>query len=171
MVGLECFKELVDRHTAARERHWFLAGYWLLSQNFRLFRADRIATVQVIAETFKLHGEFDVRGFTQERLQNLLAHWQTEIWLETTPETIWREFVPPRAELKVEDSLAVRRERSRTVCGEVARVKSPARGRNREPRFTKKIGMHLRAGNSAVTAVIEDSELRGSHGGFPDALG
>jgi predicted DNA-binding transcriptional regulator YafY len=91
--------------------YWFLAAYCLLRQDFRLFRADRIATVQITAETFESHGEFDVRGFTQERLRETPAQWQTEVWLETTPETIWRGLVPPRAKLTVEDKGMVLRYR------------------------------------------------------------
>jgi predicted DNA-binding transcriptional regulator YafY len=83
--------------------HWFLAAYCLLRQDFRLFRADRIAAVQVMPETFEPPADFDVREFTRGRLQETPAQWQTEVWLETTPQTIWYGLVPPRAKLTVEN--------------------------------------------------------------------
>ncbi len=84
--------------------YWFLAAYCLLRQDFRLFRVDRIATVRRTTERFEPPDDFDVRGFTQERLQAAPAQWQTEVWLETTPETVWYELIPPRAKLTVENN-------------------------------------------------------------------
>jgi predicted DNA-binding transcriptional regulator YafY len=91
------------------EGYWFLAAYCLLRHDFRLFRADRIGSAHITTETFEPRNDFDVRAFTQERLQETPAHWQTEVWLETTPETIWRGLVPPRAKLTVEgDGMVIR---------------------------------------------------------------
>jgi predicted DNA-binding transcriptional regulator YafY len=89
--------------------YWFLAAYCLLRQDFRLFRADRIGNVQITTQTFEPRHDFDVRAFTQERLRETPAQWQTEVWLETTPATIWRGLVPARAKLSVEgDGMVIR---------------------------------------------------------------
>jgi predicted DNA-binding transcriptional regulator YafY len=83
---------------------WFLAAYCLLRQDYRLFRADRISTVQRSSETFNPPSNFDVREFTKERLQTAPKQWKTEVWLETTPETLWYELIPARAKLTVENN-------------------------------------------------------------------
>jgi predicted DNA-binding transcriptional regulator YafY len=81
---------------------WFLAAFCLLRQDLRLFRADRIADLHKTQVAFEPPAQFDVQDFTTERLHATPARFDTEVWLEVSPETIRYELVPPRAKLTVE---------------------------------------------------------------------
>jgi predicted DNA-binding transcriptional regulator YafY len=81
---------------------WFLAAHCLLRHDLRLFRVDRIASVQKTQTPFEPPNHFDVRDFTKEKLQTTPAQFKTEVWLELNPETIPYDLVPPRAIFKAE---------------------------------------------------------------------
>lgn len=81
---------------------WFLAAHCLLRQDLRLFRVDRIADTRITQVTFEHPAGFDVRGFTEKRLQDIPTQWKTEVWLEATPETLRYDLLPPRASVSSE---------------------------------------------------------------------
>jgi predicted DNA-binding transcriptional regulator YafY len=88
---------------------WFLAAHCLLRADLRLFRADRIVSAHSSTQTFEYPAHFNVREFTQERLQDTPTQWRTEVWLEATSETLRYDLLLPRAALHQEsDGMIVR---------------------------------------------------------------
>ena len=88
---------------------WFLAAYCLDRQDKRLFRIDRIAAAQKTQVGFEPPEGFDVRAFLEQRLQNVPARWQVEVWLGATFETLRYDLVLARASVAEEDGGVVLR--------------------------------------------------------------
>jgi predicted DNA-binding transcriptional regulator YafY len=74
---------------------WFVAGYCLLRDGLRLFRVDRVKSVEGLAETFTPPSDFDLRAFVYERIALAHAPWPVEVWLELSPAAV--EARLPRA--------------------------------------------------------------------------
>ena len=81
---------------------WFLAAYCLWRQDERLFRVDRIQRAHKMQTSFEAPVHFDIRGFTDRRLQNVPTRWATEVWLEVTLATLRYDLLPPRTSTKEE---------------------------------------------------------------------
>ena len=74
---------------------WFLAGYFHLRKDLRLFRVDRIATAERLAGTFGSPQDFDLRAFLYERIAMASSPWEIEVWLDLPPNDV--EARLPRA--------------------------------------------------------------------------
>jgi predicted DNA-binding transcriptional regulator YafY len=59
--------------------HWYIAGYCILRQEYRLFRLDRIQSAEVLPETFSPAKDFDCQAFVIERLATIPARWIIEV--------------------------------------------------------------------------------------------
>ena len=104
------------------EGTWFLAAYCLLRQDWRLFRVDRILTAHKTQVGFEHPAHFDVRNFTEQALQNTPAQWKTEVWLETTSETLRYDLLPARASVTDENGGVVLRCGVNDLKGYAARL-------------------------------------------------
>jgi predicted DNA-binding transcriptional regulator YafY len=65
---------------------WFLAGYCCLRRAQRLFRVDRIKSLEVTQEVFVAPTDFDLRDFVQKSLASVATPFLIEVYLEATPE-------------------------------------------------------------------------------------
>jgi predicted DNA-binding transcriptional regulator YafY len=59
--------------------HWYVVGYCLLRQAPRMFRMDRVRTVQFLAETFERAEHFDCREYIITQLATMPATWSIEV--------------------------------------------------------------------------------------------
>jgi predicted DNA-binding transcriptional regulator YafY len=48
--------------------HWYLVGYCCLRRDYRMFRLDRVQSMQVLAETFTHAADFDVQAYMRDQL-------------------------------------------------------------------------------------------------------
>lgn len=101
---------------------WFLSAYCLLRQDLRLFRADRILETHVTQVSFTPPPDFDVRGFTTRRLQDIPTSWRVEVWLEATSQTLRYDLLSTRADLHEESNGFVLRCGVNDLVGFAARL-------------------------------------------------
>jgi predicted DNA-binding transcriptional regulator YafY len=59
--------------------HWYLVGYCHLRQGYRLFRLDRIQTMQLLEESFARVEDFDVQTYLHEHLGKMSSRWRIEV--------------------------------------------------------------------------------------------
>jgi predicted DNA-binding transcriptional regulator YafY len=59
--------------------HWYVVGYCSLRQAPRMFRMDRVRTVQFLAETFERVEHFDCREYIIKQLATIPATWSIEV--------------------------------------------------------------------------------------------
>src|SRR5262249_37967207 len=74
-----------------------LAAYCLLRGGLRLFRVDRVKTVESLAEVFEPTGDFDLRAFLHERIALAAAPWQVEVWLDLPAQALEARLPPAMA--------------------------------------------------------------------------
>ena len=67
---------------------WFLAAHCLLREDFRLFRIDRVKSVEQLAEHFERPNDFKLSEFVYQSIAFAPAPYQVEVWLEQTPEQL-----------------------------------------------------------------------------------
>jgi len=65
---------------------WYTIGYCHLRQGQRLFRLDRVISVEVTNEIFTRPAGFQALAEVQQALASVPAAWQVEVWLETSLE-------------------------------------------------------------------------------------
>lgn len=78
---------------------WFLGAYCTLRRGQRLFRVDRVATIELEAETFEPPLSFDMKEFVYRSLAYAADDWKIEIWLDLSPDDALRRFPVAYAEL------------------------------------------------------------------------
>jgi predicted DNA-binding transcriptional regulator YafY len=71
---------------------WFLAGHCCLRQEERLFRVDRIRSLEVSQESFTPPENIDVRHFVISRLVSVPAPMLIEVYVEASLEYLEREL-------------------------------------------------------------------------------
>ncbi|HEY1353811.1 MAG TPA: YafY family protein [Ktedonobacteraceae bacterium] len=59
--------------------HWYVVGYCCLRQAPRMFRLDRVRSVQFLAETFERAEHFDCREYILKQLATIPATWSIEV--------------------------------------------------------------------------------------------
>lgn len=59
--------------------HWYVVGYCCLRQAPRMFRMDRVRSVQFLPETFERAEDFDCREYIIKHLATIPATWSIEI--------------------------------------------------------------------------------------------
>jgi predicted DNA-binding transcriptional regulator YafY len=69
---------------------WYAIGYCHLRQEQRLFRLDRILSVEPLNETFSLPEDFSALSAVQQALASVPSTWQIEVSLQTTLEKALR---------------------------------------------------------------------------------
>lgn len=80
-------------HTDGR---WYLIGHCLSREALRTFRLDRVADLEVSAETFKRPSHFDARAYLRERMPFVQSEYQIDVWIEMSIEEAVRTFAPWR---------------------------------------------------------------------------
>jgi len=59
--------------------HWYVVGYCCLRQAPRMFRMDRVHSVQFLSETFERAEDFDCREYIIKHLATIPATWSIEV--------------------------------------------------------------------------------------------
>lgn len=59
--------------------HWYVVGYCCLRQAPRMFRMDRVSSVQFLCETFERAEDFDCRAYIIKHLATVPATWSIEV--------------------------------------------------------------------------------------------
>lgn len=73
---------------------WYLAAWCHLRQAMRVFRLDRVVSMEVVAETFVRPVGFDSLAFVMENLAMTPYGWEVEVLLETTLERAKQQLSP-----------------------------------------------------------------------------
>jgi predicted DNA-binding transcriptional regulator YafY len=73
--------------------HWYAVGYCYLRQGIRVFRLDRILTLEVREERFTPPANFDCLAYTIQAFAAIPSRWLAEVLLQTGLERI-RDLVP-----------------------------------------------------------------------------
>jgi predicted DNA-binding transcriptional regulator YafY len=77
---------------------WFLGAYCTLRRGQRLFRVDRIASIEMERETFEPPVGFDMKEFVYRGLAHASDDWKIEIWLDCSVDDALRRFPVAYAE-------------------------------------------------------------------------
>lgn len=77
---------------------WYLGAYCTLRRGPRLFRVDRIASIELEDGTFDPPSNFDMKAFVYRGLAFAADEWKVEVWLDLTPEDALRRFPVAYAE-------------------------------------------------------------------------
>ncbi|HEX4810659.1 MAG TPA: YafY family protein [Bryobacteraceae bacterium] len=77
-------------HTDGR---WYLIGHCLSREAVRTFRLDRVADLDVDAETFKRPINFDARAYLRERMPFVESDYQIDVWIDMPIAEAERTFV------------------------------------------------------------------------------
>lgn len=64
--------------------HWYVVGYCCLRQGMRMFRLDRMQSVQFLRETFIRDETFDCQAYVHKQLATIPAVWAVEVEFQTT---------------------------------------------------------------------------------------
>jgi len=93
--GGEESKRLLDPYGVAyRAGFWYLVGYCHLRHDLRVFRMERVITVEHLADTsFERPEGFDVLAYIEESISNTPGVWTLDVRLETTLEKA-RQLIP-----------------------------------------------------------------------------
>jgi len=76
---------------------WYTIGYCHLRSGQRLFRLDRIESIQMTSETFQQRDGFQALEAVSQALASVPRVWQVEVWLETTLEEAHQQTRQPKA--------------------------------------------------------------------------
>ena len=60
-------------------RHWYLVGYCCLRRSYRLFRLDRIQSLELLANTFQRADDFDLEVYMQALLSASTPQYQIRV--------------------------------------------------------------------------------------------
>lgn len=71
---------------------WFLGAYCTLRRGQRLFRVDRIASVELEKEQFDPPISFDMKEFVYRGLAYAADDWKVEVWLDLSVDDALRRF-------------------------------------------------------------------------------
>ena len=80
-------------HTDGR---WYLIGQCLSREALRTFRLDRVAELEVGAQTFERPANFDVRSYLQQQMPFVQSEYQIDVWIDMPKEEAARTFAPWR---------------------------------------------------------------------------
>lgn len=98
--GKESTREVDVYGLVYRGGYWYSAGYCHLRQDLRVFRLDRISTVEMRDETFIRPLDFDCVEYVMRSLSTTPATWPVEILLETTLDEARQQISPAVASLE-----------------------------------------------------------------------
>ena len=76
-------------HTDGR---WYLIGHCLSRAALRTFRLDRVADLEVCAETFKRPASFDARQYLRDHMPFIQSDYQIDVWIDMPFEEAERTF-------------------------------------------------------------------------------
>lgn len=98
--GKESAREVDIYGVVYRAGYWYCTGYCHLRQDLRVFRLDRIGSVEMRAETFTRPPDFDCVDYVMRSLAATPVTWPVEILLETTLAEAQRYISPAVATLE-----------------------------------------------------------------------
>ena len=101
--GEESEREVDVYGLVYRAGYWYSAGYCHLRQDLRVFRLDRIGTVEMRDETFTRPADFDCVDYVMHSLATTPITWPVEILLETTLAEAQEVILPAVATLEETD--------------------------------------------------------------------
>lgn len=101
--GKESTREADIYGLVYRGGYWYSVGYCHLRQDLRVFRLDRINTVEMRDETFTRPLDFDCVEHVMHSLSTTPATWPVEILLETTLAEARQVILPAVASLEETD--------------------------------------------------------------------
>jgi predicted DNA-binding transcriptional regulator YafY len=68
--------------------YWYLVGYCRLRRGVRMFRLDRMQSIEVLAEAFTRPDDFDIAAYMHEHLSRATARWQIKIAFQAPRYTV-----------------------------------------------------------------------------------
>jgi predicted DNA-binding transcriptional regulator YafY len=77
---------------------WFLGAYCTLRRGQRLFRVDRIRSIEIEKETFEPPQQFDMKEFVYRGLAYASDDWKVDVWLDISVDEALRRFPVAYAE-------------------------------------------------------------------------
>lgn len=87
-----------------RAGFWYAVGYCHLRQDVRVFRLDRIVSVEINKTTYIRPRDFDCLGYVTRSLATMPATWLVDVLLETTLEVAQHLISPALATLEQTDA-------------------------------------------------------------------
>lgn len=100
---------------------WYLVAYCCLRKGFRLFRLDRIESLELRADTFTRAEDFDVAAYVHESLTSTAPRWHIKI-LFHAPLRALREKIPASYGTLTEQTDGVLFESDHGNLGDVVRL-------------------------------------------------
>lgn len=81
--------------------HWYIVGYCCLRQAPRMFRMDRVQSVQFLSETFERAEHFDCREYIIKQLATIPATWSIEVEFQAELYAVQRKIPASHGQLSV----------------------------------------------------------------------
>lgn len=94
--GSETQREMEPYAVIHTDGRWYLIGQCLSREAPRTFRLDRVADLEVCAETFQRPSNFDARKYLRERMPFVQSDYQIDVWIDMPLEEAERTFAPWR---------------------------------------------------------------------------
>ncbi|GCE12725.1 helix-turn-helix transcriptional regulator [Tengunoibacter tsumagoiensis] len=77
-------REIEPYGIAGWNGYWYVVGYCCLRQGMRLFRVDRIQSVEFLSTTFERDENFDCREYMVKHFATIPPTWQIEVIFQTS---------------------------------------------------------------------------------------
>ncbi|HEX4169854.1 MAG TPA: YafY family protein [Bryobacteraceae bacterium] len=81
-AGASSHRQLEPYGVIHTDGRWYLIGRCLSREALRTFRLDRVADLDVRAETFKRPSDFDARTYLRERMPFVESEYQIDVWID-----------------------------------------------------------------------------------------
>lgn len=94
--GAESRREVEPYGVIHFDGRWYLIGRCLSKNDLRTFRLDRVAGLEIAAETFVRPANFDARTYLQQRMPFIESAYHIDVWIEMPIEEAERTFAPWR---------------------------------------------------------------------------
>ncbi len=97
-------QRVFDPYGIARHKgFWYTIGHCHLRGGQRLFRLDRILSLEMTGETFPPRVDFPSLQAVQQALASVPREWQVEVWLQTTLPEAQKQMRIPQAFFEEQD--------------------------------------------------------------------
>lgn len=95
-AGADSHREVEPYAVIHTDGRWYLIGHCLSRKALRTFRLDRVADLEIRAETFIRPVNFDARSYLRERMPFVQSEYQIDVWIDMPIEEAERTFAPWR---------------------------------------------------------------------------
>jgi predicted DNA-binding transcriptional regulator YafY len=72
---------------------WYMVAYCCLRQGYRLFRLDRVQSIEMLAENFTRSESFDTQAYVREHLAKQSARWSIKVVFQVPLQSV-RQKIP-----------------------------------------------------------------------------